>query len=298
MNKKLIFSSFFLKLIALLTMTIDHVGLLLINMYPTDQTFVEIHNIFRIIGRLALPLFVFMIVEGVLHTKSIKKYLLRLGIMALIISAALIVICYAPLPEEANSLKGMGNIFIDLFLVALTVYLLNYKNWKIKLLATIPIAISFISFSVKCYEFDTRVHILWYPEWLYMQYDYFSMLLGVLFFASYKLGNLYVSYISNQSGISEDIFKENGTTRLAINLLSLLSLIIVSILYYLPSYFIPHAIFWDKDVQLFAMLSGLFILLYNGKRGYNAKWFQYGSYIYYPLSLIIIFLVFIIIVGI
>ena len=70
----LILSSFWLKVIALITMTIDHIGLT----FGIDP--------FRYIGRLALPLFCFMIAEGVIHTRNFKKYALRLGIMAAAIS--------------------------------------------------------------------------------------------------------------------------------------------------------------------------------------------------------------------
>ena len=53
-----------LKLIALLTMTVDHVGHLL---YPNI-------GILRIIGRLSLPIFAYMIAEGCRHTRSMGKY--------------------------------------------------------------------------------------------------------------------------------------------------------------------------------------------------------------------------------
>lgn len=67
-------SSFILKLIALLSMTVDHTGkALFIN-----------SDIFNIIGRIAFPLFAFQIVEGYTHIKNIKKYLLRLFLVAVI----------------------------------------------------------------------------------------------------------------------------------------------------------------------------------------------------------------------
>ena len=47
-----------------------------------------------------------------------------------------------------------------------------------------------------------------------------------------------------------------------------------------------------EDLQLFAILAGVFILLYSGLRGYNKKWFQYGSYIYYLLHMLIIGVIF------
>ena len=63
------FSSFLLKIVAIISMTFDHVGVVMNNFWPENSTLMAISNIFRIIGRLALPLFCFMIVEGVIHTK-------------------------------------------------------------------------------------------------------------------------------------------------------------------------------------------------------------------------------------
>ena len=72
---------------------------------------------------------------------------------------------------------------------------------------------------------------------------------------------------------------------------------VVIIFEYMFVYIWPSGIFWDASIQLYALISGAFILLYNGQRGYNAKWFQYGSYIFYPLHLLIIIGIFLIING-
>lgn len=63
-----------IKRIAIITMIIDHTGAFIFNNYI----------IFRMIGRLAFPLFAFLIGEGVRHTKNVKKYMLRLFIFAII----------------------------------------------------------------------------------------------------------------------------------------------------------------------------------------------------------------------
>ncbi len=67
-----------LKLIAMFTMLIDHVTAQLI---PSESPYWLIG---RSIGRLAFPIFCFLLVEGFLHTRSVKKYLIRLGIFALL----------------------------------------------------------------------------------------------------------------------------------------------------------------------------------------------------------------------
>ena len=67
-------TSFTLKLIAMITMFIDHFGYAIMGQF----------SFFNLFGRLAFPIFAFQISEGFIHTKSVKKYLLRLIIFALI----------------------------------------------------------------------------------------------------------------------------------------------------------------------------------------------------------------------
>lgn len=62
-----------LKLIALVTMTVDHAGMIL---FPRIMWL-------RIIGRLAFPIFAYMIAEGCRHTRSMGKYLGTMALLAL-----------------------------------------------------------------------------------------------------------------------------------------------------------------------------------------------------------------------
>lgn len=61
-----------LKLIALITMTIDHVGMMLLPRL----------RILRAIGRIAFPIFAYMIAEGCRHTRNRRKYLLSMVSLA------------------------------------------------------------------------------------------------------------------------------------------------------------------------------------------------------------------------
>lgn len=63
-----------LKILAMIFMTVDHVGMIL---FPQ-------HRILRILGRLAMPIYAYMIAEGCRHTRDRKKYLLRLLGMGLL----------------------------------------------------------------------------------------------------------------------------------------------------------------------------------------------------------------------
>lgn len=71
--KDKMFSQEGLKVMACITMLIDHIG----------ATLIPDMNL-RIIGRLAFPIYCFLLVEGIWHTRNVKKYALRLAIGALL----------------------------------------------------------------------------------------------------------------------------------------------------------------------------------------------------------------------
>ena len=63
-----------LKLLALVTMTADHVGLVLLPQFP----------ILRIIGRLAFPIYAWLIGEGCRHTRDLGRYFRDMALLALV----------------------------------------------------------------------------------------------------------------------------------------------------------------------------------------------------------------------
>ena len=72
-----IFSGAVLKYIAMLTMLIDHIGatgLIFLSVGVGMST--RLYFISRMIGRIAFPIYVFLLVEGFVHTKNIKKYII------------------------------------------------------------------------------------------------------------------------------------------------------------------------------------------------------------------------------
>jgi len=69
------FNSFSIKALACLFMLIDHVGW---QFFPEQE-------VWRLIGRLAFPLFAFMIANGWRHSRDRGKYFLRLAVCALLI---------------------------------------------------------------------------------------------------------------------------------------------------------------------------------------------------------------------
>lgn len=94
MNKNSYFTMAQLKWIGIVTMLIDHVGAVLIEPLLIEQginfsgplsqsPLFVVYIAFRLIGRLAFPLFAFGISQGILHTHSLPKYALRMGIFAI-----------------------------------------------------------------------------------------------------------------------------------------------------------------------------------------------------------------------
>lgn len=94
-----------LKIIAMVTMFIDHIGAMIfarmlmatgLNEMDTANTELVMewvnanadiygaYTIFRMIGRIAFPIFCFLLVEGFRHTSDAKKYAIRLSAFALI----------------------------------------------------------------------------------------------------------------------------------------------------------------------------------------------------------------------
>lgn len=60
-----------MQLLAMVTMLIDHIGIVF---FPDDQTW-------RMIGRIAFPFYAYGIVLGVRHTKNLKRYISRLTVI-------------------------------------------------------------------------------------------------------------------------------------------------------------------------------------------------------------------------
>ncbi len=142
-DKAQILDSNALKLIAVISMTIDHVGFIL---FPGQLWL-------RCIGRLAFPIYAFLITEGYLHTHNVKKYLLRLGILAVVseipfnlaISGTLIA------PEHQN-------VFLTLFLGLLAIALMEkgqlYLPPNLTALSILPVLLACLAAIILKTDYD------------------------------------------------------------------------------------------------------------------------------------------------
>ena len=71
-----------LKWIAVVTMLIDHFAAAVY--WQLDGKEYEIYRILRYIGRIAFPIYCFLLVEGFFYTHNVKKYIGRCLVFALL----------------------------------------------------------------------------------------------------------------------------------------------------------------------------------------------------------------------
>ena len=221
-----------LKLIACITMLIDHFGHAIVP-YLRVPYMVELYYTCRIIGRIAFPLYCFLLVEGMHHTRNPYKYILRLAIGILL----------AELPFDLLFEGGWSwayqSVMVTLTLGALMLLCMQkVPNKWVKAVLVIPFAIL--------------------AELLMTDYGGWGIVLIAVFalfdrFPLQFVGVLLVSYLMPSAGIT--VFGVYLSCELA---------------------------------AIFAMLP---IGLYSGTKLTHSKAIQWGFYLFYPVHLLILWLI-------
>lgn len=173
-------TNFILKLIALITMIIDHYG----AVFASDII------LFRIIGRLAFPIYCFLLVQGFIHTSNIKKYATRLLVFALISEIPFDLAFYGRIYPMHQ------NIFFTLFIGLIAIYyidkIFSEKNQYFPIIIFFSFLISSLLFVD--YSFIGIIYILVF--YFTRNYDRSRQLLfsGIIIF----LANIFTgSYLQN-----------------------------------------------------------------------------------------------------
>lgn len=268
MNKR-IFTAYQLKWIALITMTIDHFGVLVLYPYTNNSTIETFYILSRLIGRIAFPLFAFMIAEGIYRTKHRYLYFSKLFAMAILIGISMFLLAQFDIHALA------GNIFIDLSLAALAMILFKEKSWALKLLGLVPVL--YVTWT----SFQPNV-----PNFLSADYGLYGLIMMLVFYATYT-----------------KVFQEKLTTFLRLNtsiehnyVLTSVALLLMHAVWYIMELLINQGMpsghllanYLSRFVgaQTYAVVAGYFIYYYRGDKGNPPSWFQLFSYAYYPLHFI------------
>ncbi len=252
MDIKFSLNAFHLKVIAMIFMFIDHFGVMVLNpmIFPWSLGW---YIPARIAGRIAFPIFAFLVVEAVLHTRNISRYWLRLSLMAVSIGIAMWL-----LTTQFNIVLFSGNIFIDLLLGSIVIYGLNKPQKNIFFILILPIYLLVENFLPSFFQADYGTYgwflmiIYWFARQLALRYDFFNL----------------------PKNISS-------------------SMIAAFILFGLHAiwFFASVNASIDPPIQSFALLAAPMIGFYNGLPGHQSQAFKIFSYGFYPLHFGVIYVI-------
>lgn len=226
-----------LHVIAMAIMTIDHLKMVFPNV-----------GILTCIGRIAFPIFAFLIVEGYFHTRDLKKYAQR-------------ILMFAVLAEIPADLMSRGLFLYDGHQNVLWTFLIGlgliHLNEKAKRAGKIPLRILAAVATVAVGYFVGMV----------TQVDYSQAgVLTVLAFYFFR-GRKWWCYGGQ--------------------LVSLVYLHCVELAGYMLTFtlFGQTIMFPRQGLALLALIP---IWLYRGEQGRKSKWFQYFCYTFYPVHMLVV----------
>lgn len=267
-----------LKIIALVAMLIDHIGLYIVGM-PIW---------FRWIGRLAIPVFIFCLAVGFKHTSNRKNYILRLYGLNIIVTIVNIIF-----NQDQNFIRTLCIIAIIYYIIHL--FEVKDKNRYKVLWAFIiyELGISTIIF-ILCTKFglsDWMQFVLLNIPLTILQSELFFVIFAVFIYifqdnkkmlcVTFIIGVLSYIGIYNTDIIYRGI---NKLSRLyGIDASSILNLLGAILSY--DFMFVNNNMLWG-DCQWMMIGALPLLLLYNGEKGKGYKWL---FYVFYPVHLIAIF---------
>lgn len=282
-------TSSLLKLIAIISMLIDHIGAYLFYS-GSDIVSPQGINVMRSIGRMALPIFAFFLVVGYQKTRDSKKYISRMHLFAIISQIPFTLAFYY---ENYNVFENISFIEYD------------FKN----LIFIIPM-IAFYYLFILNRKFDTSliyVSIAWLITPINTAYNGYFLLTGYELNIFYELGLGLILF--EYFNLIKTKYKDKIWMYIIIAIASILSyyyigqianygydaIALMIALYitkeskYYQAFIIAiwgyYMYNWSITNVLFVLLSAILLLTYNGKKGVNLK---YIFYTFYPIHIIIL----------
>lgn len=245
---------FALKMLALLLMLVDHIGVFFEPRLPQDT-----YILLRSLGRLSYPLFLFCLAEGLAHTRSRPRYLLRLYAGSLFMVGLGLAADYF-WPTEAGF--GTHNIFAAMVTVAYIVCMVDLWQQNRRLGGLMLLGLG-------------AAHLVW--GWL---------------LACPRLGLVPGLGVDRLAGLVPNLlFVEFGPAYVLLGVLiyqlrERRDLLCLAVLI-MGIYQLANDIVYDKLVWQATFVLGLPLMLaYDGKRGPGLKWFFYA---FYPIHMAVLF---------
>ena len=265
-----------LKTIAVIAMVIDHIGF-----YFSPYLNHGVYLVCRIIGRMAMPIFTYLIVQGFFHTKNFNKYITRIfgfGVITQILIWLMMYlnIKYVPGYVAAKQVYLTGNILLTFTISLALLKLLHEKilinKWEYnKNLSLRIILVTALTVIAIFLPLDYMVEVLMLSVFMY----YIERLKLMVYINKSQATNIN-GMGSVNFNINSVFFKmiDDKKIKLIYTGLLLLSLILISI------YFRNN--FW----MLLAIIP---ISLYNDERGKNTKNSKFAYYIFFPLHHVLLY---------
>ncbi len=272
-----------LKMIALFCMTLDHFAVAIIvpwlRLYDTESleyAFLSTTmSALRLIGRLAFPIFCFFIVEGLLHTRSVFKYAVRLFIFAIISEVPFDMV----LKHTFFTVKYQ-NVFWTMLIGLVAIYILDGIYGKFKAKAVVKdIVTVFISalalYTAEVFSTDYGAHGVLTIIVIY--------LIGKNRYRLILLLNILVQLIT--FFVDRDFTVLNIVEKSIILVLSTIVLFIGKMIVIENSrkMFAACVILSAMNLSEVSAFANVYLMqIYNGQKGRNIRWL---FYLFYPLHL-------------
>lgn len=149
-------SGLVLKMTAFITMFIDHAGRGIVyhlvryrGAYMSEAAVDRLRTLYtlmRAVGRMAFPLFCFLLVEGCIHTRSIKKYMGRLLLFAIIAEIPFDLMLYLRFPDHSYQ-NVLWTLLLGAAMIAFTerfISPLGERGLRVELVFCLKCAVAFV----------------------------------------------------------------------------------------------------------------------------------------------------------